>query len=384
LELTHPTVEVDETVHDTRIDTAPRKTRPERVRVGTGQANVDHFFSYVSLRSVGVKREPMRDGTRHPAVWVRDLVIRYGSLRATDGVDLEANAGEVLALLGPNGAGKTSTVEACEGYRRPTSGSVRVLGLDPVADRLRLAPRIGVMLQAGGVYPTMRPLDALGLFHRLFADPLDVDELLDRLELRSVARTPYRALSGGEQQRLKLALALIGRPEVAFLDEPSAGVDPIGRAVIREVVAELAANGVAVVLTTHDLEEAEQLADRIAIIDRGRVVASGSPEQLRSLGAGATLRFSAAAGLDVARLAEHLGHPIVEERPGHYVVSASPDSGPVDSATVAALAAWLADHGELLGDVQLGQQRLEEVFLRLTRTDASTPPSGGRRSARSR
>lgn len=335
------------------------------------------------------ERELHVAGARPPLVRVRGLVVRYGSVEAVAGVDLDAHAGAVLALLGPNGAGKTSIVEACEGYRRPASGSVEVLGLDPITERRALAPRIGVMLQSGGIYPTMRPLDAIRLWSGLFADPLDGDELLDRLDLRRVARTPFRRLSGGEQQRLKLALALIGRPEVAFLDEPSAGVDPIGRAVVRQVVADLAEGGVAVVLTTHDLEEAEQLADWIVIVDHGRVVASGSPSDLRSLGAGRTLRFSAAPGLDVVGLTEHLGHPVAEERPGHYVLSALPEGGPVDSSTVAELATWLAERGEILGDVQLGQQRLEEVFLRLTGA-AGTPAQdqaqfassrrGGRRS----
>jgi len=338
---------------------------------------------------VTAERELHVAGARPPLVRVRGLVVRYGSVEAVAGVDLDAHAGAVLALLGPNGAGKTSIVEACEGYRRPASGSVEVLGLDPITERRALAPRIGVMLQSGGIYPTMRPLDAIRLWSGLFADPLDGDELLDRLDLRRVARTPFRRLSGGEQQRLKLALALIGRPEVAFLDEPSAGVDPVGRAVVRQVVADLAEGGVAVVLTTHDLEEAEQLADWIVIVDHGRVVASGSPSDLRSLGAGGTLRFSASPGLDVVGLTEHLGHPVAEERPGHYVLSALPEGGPVDSSTVAELATWLAERGEILGDVQLGQQRLEEVFLRLTGA-AGTPADyqaqlaserrGGRRS----
>lgn len=387
LELPYPTIEVDEAIDRTRVDATSLETGPYRAGVGTDQTNIDHYVRHVSLRSVTAEREVPEIGARPALVSVRDLVVRYGPVEAVGGVDLDAYAGAVLAILGPNGAGKTSIVEACEGYRRPAAGSVRVLGLDPVTERRRLAPRIGVMLQSGGVYPTMRPLDAIRLWGRLFSDALDGEALLERLDLRRVARTPFRRLSGGEQQRLKLALALIGRPEVAFLDEPSAGVDPIGRAVIRQVVGELAESGVAVVLTTHDLEEAEQLASSIVIVDHGRVVASGSPSELRALGAGTTLRFSAVPGLDVSSLAEHLGHPVAEERPGHYVLRAAADGGPVDSSTVAELASWLAERGELVGDVQLGQQRLEEVFLRLTGAagapdDDQTPVAASRRAGR--
>jgi ABC-2 type transport system ATP-binding protein len=207
------------------------------------------------------------------ALSVEGLVIRYGQRTAVDGVSLRAAPGTVLALLGPNGAGKTSTVEALEGYRRPAAGTVRVLGLDPVADHAALVPRIGVMLQRGGVYPTMPAGEALRLFASYYDDPLPTDELLVRLDLRAVARTPWRRLSGGEQQRVSLALALVGRPEVAFLDEPSAGVDPHGRRTIQQVVRDLRDAGTTVLLTTHDLDEAERLADHVVIVVAGWVVA---------------------------------------------------------------------------------------------------------------
>src|SRR4051794_15302593 len=163
-----------------------------------------------------------------PAVAVSDLVVRYGSVTAVAGVSFEAEAGEVVALLGPNGAGKTTTVETLEGYLRPSAGTVRVLGLDPVADHRRLTPQIGVMLQRGGVYPGMGPGEAIRLFASYYDTPDDPELLLERVGLRDVAGTPWRRLSGGEQQRLSLALALVGRPRVAFLDEPTAGVDPAG------------------------------------------------------------------------------------------------------------------------------------------------------------
>jgi ABC-2 type transport system ATP-binding protein len=296
-----------------------------------------------------------------PPIEVASLVVRYGATVAVDGLDLTAHAGQVLALLGPNGAGKTTTVETLEGYRRPHEGTVRVLGLDPVADHRALVPRIGAMLQRGGVYPAMTPAEALRLFASYYRDPEDPAGLLERVGLGAVATTPWRRLSGGEQQRLSLALALVGRPEVAFLDEPTAGVDAQGRIAIRQVVTDLRAAGVCVLLTTHELEEAERLADRIVIIDRGRVVAEGSPAELMAAGGGRQVRFGAPPALDVASLATAVGAPVEEESPGEYVVHA--DARP---ATVATITAWLAERDLPLADLRAGRERLEDVFLRLT------------------
>jgi ABC-2 type transport system ATP-binding protein len=297
-----------------------------------------------------------------PAIDVRGLVVRYpGGRTAVDGLTLSAEPGEVLALLGPNGAGKTTTVETLEGYKSPTSGSVRVLGLDPVGDHARLAPRIGVMLQKGGVYPGIHPVEALRLFAAYYDTPEDPAVLLERLGLAGVARTPWRRLSGGEQQRLSLALALVGRPEVAFLDEPTAGVDVAGRQVIRQVVAELRERGTCVLLATHELDEAERVADRVVIVDAGRVLASGTPAELMSPSERASIEFGARPGLDVASISARLGAPVVEVRPGEYQVSAPPSP-----ATVAALTGWLAEHDLPLADLRAGRQTLEDVFLRLT------------------
>ncbi|HUP84704.1 MAG TPA: ABC transporter ATP-binding protein [Acidimicrobiales bacterium] len=314
-----------------------------------------------------------------PALEVSDLVVRYGQLTAVDGVTFSAEAGSVVALLGPNGAGKTSTVETLEGYRRPASGSVRVLGLDPSADATSLVPRIGVMLQSGGVYPGMTAREALSLFASYYDDPEPVDQLLDRVGLRDVAGTAWRRLSGGEQQRVSLALALVGRPEVTFLDEPTSGIDPQGRLVIRDVIASLRDAGVCVLLTTHELEEAERLADRVVIIDHGRVVADGTPAELRSSGgARDEIRFGAPPALDVSSLGAHLdGVAVREDRPGDYVVEAPPSP-----ATVAAITAWLAEHDLPLTDLRAGRQSLEDVFLRLTTVpsgDQKGPPTGRRR-----
>ena len=217
-----------------------------------------------------------------PPVTVEHLVVRYGTVTAVDDISFDAAAGEVLALLGPNGAGKTSTVEVLEGYGRPTSGTVRVLGHDPWSEREHIVGRIGVMLQDGGVYPGIRPLEMLRLLAAMYDDPADPDALLDRVGLRHRTSATWRQLSGGEQQRLSLAMALVGRPEIAFLDEPTAGVDVRGRQVIREIVRELADGGCAVVLCTHELDEAEKVADRVAIVDRGQLVATGTLDELRN------------------------------------------------------------------------------------------------------
>lgn len=290
----------------------------------------------------------------------------YGSRVAVDGVDLDAHGGEVVALLGRNGAGKTSTVETVEGYRRASAGVVRVLGLDPArpSDHRLLTRRIGVMLQRGGVYPGMGPKEALELFASYYENPLPTGELLERLDLSAVASTPWRRLSGGEQQRLSLALSLVGRPDVVFLDEPTAGVDPGGRLAIRAEISRLRESGVCVLLTTHELQEAERVADRIVILDRGRVVASGTTAELTAAPAGKEeIRFGASPGLDVDGLAAALGAAVREDRPGEYVAAAA--GAP---ATVATLTAWLAERELSLTDLRTGS-RLEDVFLRLTGGD---------------
>jgi ABC-2 type transport system ATP-binding protein len=294
---------------------------------------------------------------------VSDLVVRYRDVVAVDGISFSADAGHVLALLGPNGAGKTSAVETLEGYRRPSGGHVRVLGLDPRRDHAALTPRIGVMLQSGGVYPGIRVGEAIRLFAAFYERPADPAALLDRVGLSRLAASTWRRLSGGEQQRLSLALALVGRPEVAFLDEPTAGVDVAGRQVIRSIVRELRDDGACIVLTTHELEEAERLADRIVIIDRGRVVADGTPAELMATGSAAgEVLFGGPPGIDVDALGMAMGGVgVAEVSPGEYRVDAPPVP-----ATVAALTAWLAERDLPLADLRAGRQTLEDVFLRLT------------------
>ncbi len=313
------------------------------------------------------------------AIVVDELVVRHGELTAVDGLSLSVGPGEVVALLGPNGAGKTTTVETLEGFRRPDGGTVRVLGLDPITDHRSLTPQVGVMLQQGGVYPGIRPLEALRLFASYYSRPDEPDALLERIGLTHRRHASWRQLSGGERQRLSLGLALIGRPRVAVLDEPTAGVDVGGRQAIREIVADLRADGVAVLVTTHDLVDAERSADRVVIVDRGRVVAAGTVAELvdgrgtadgRRDGRPAEIRFAAPPALDVVGLGATLDAVVTEESPGEYRVHAAPSP-----STVAALTVWLADHDLALDDLRAGRQRLEDVFLRLT-----TPAGDGDRT----
>jgi ABC-2 type transport system ATP-binding protein len=299
-----------------------------------------------------------------PAVEARGLVKRYGALTAVDGIDLVAERGRVLALLGPNGAGKTTTVELCEGYRRPDAGTVRVLGRDPVRDGRLLRPRVGVMLQGGGAYPQVRAGEMLRLVAACAAAPLSVDWLLTVLGLSAVARLPYKRLSGGQQQRLALACAVVGRPELVFLDEPTAGLDPQARRLVWELVAALRRDGVTVLLTTHLMEEAEALADRVVIIHRGRVAAAGTPAELTSAGEdGLQLRFRARAGLDLRLLTVALPDDcrVEQVRPGDYVVE-----GRVDPQVVATVTAWCAQQGVFAEALRVTGRSLEDVFLELT------------------
>ena len=309
----------------------------------------------------------MVSSASQPAIEVTDLTVRYGDRVAVNGLSFQAMPGQITALLGPNGAGKTSTVETLEGYRRPTSGTVRVLGLDPVAEHRQLVARIGVMLQSGGVATGMRPAEALHLSASYYDNPIDPDELLDLVGLADHRSSTWRSMSGGEQQRLSLALALIGRPDVAFLDEPTAGIDPAGRQLIRRIISELRDRGVAVLLTTHDLEEAEKLADHVVIIDHGVVLADGTPTELMRAAQGDDVRFGAPSGLDVASLGERIGAVVTEASPGEYVVASA-----ATPAMVAAITAWLAEMNLPLADLRAGRQRLEDVFLRLT-ADAAEP-----------
>jgi ABC-2 type transport system ATP-binding protein len=298
-----------------------------------------------------------------PAVEVVDLVMRYGSITAINGLSLTVAPGTVTAILGPNGAGKTTTIETCEGFRAPQSGSVRVLGLDPIADSRALRPRVGVMLQSGGAWSGVRAHEMLRHIASLHAHPLDVDELVERLGMQAYGRTTFRRLSGGQQQRLSLAMAIVGRPELVFLDEPTAGLDPQARHATWDLIAELRDNGVTTVLTTHFMDEAETLSDHIHIVDNGQLIASGTAAELSESGAKNTVRFTARAGLDVESLMLALPDDtkVDEVSPGSYVIA-----GHVDPALLATLSAWCAGQGVLTESVLVERQTLEDRFLELT------------------
>ncbi|MEU0500727.1 ABC transporter ATP-binding protein [Nocardia sp. NPDC005998] len=301
-----------------------------------------------------------------PAVCIDGVVKRYGETTAVDGISFAVERAQVLALLGPNGAGKTTTVEMCEGFHAPDAGSVRVLGLDPIADSDRLRPRIGVMLQGGGAYPGARAGEMLDLVAAYSADPLDPDWLLKTLGLQDNRRTPYRRLSGGQQQRLALACALVGKPEIVFLDEPTAGLDAQARLIVWELIDALRRDGVSVLLTTHMMDEAEQLADQLVIIDHGQIVASGTPAEVTAHGAAGQLRFTAPPKLDLRLLKTALpeGFSPREMTPGSYLVE-----GEINPQVLATVTAWCAQQNVLATDIRIDQRRLEEVFLELTGRD---------------
>ena len=299
-----------------------------------------------------------------PAVEIADLVKAYGVRRAVDGLSLTVERGSVFALLGPNGAGKTTTIEICEGFRHADSGSVRVLGLDPRRDAATLRPQVGVMLQDGvGGYTGARAIEMVRLFAAYAQHPHDPETLLDAVGLADAASTPVKRLSGGQQQRLSLALALIARPELVFLDEPTAGMDPQARRSTWDFIRKLRADGVSVVLTTHFLDEAEQLADHVVVIDAGRVVAAGSPAELTRSGAEGQIRFRAVAGLRLDSLMAVLptGSGAAEEAPGRYLVT-----GEVSPQLLATLTAWCAGQGVLAEHLSVERRSLEDVFLDLT------------------
>jgi ABC-2 type transport system ATP-binding protein len=299
-----------------------------------------------------------------PAIRVDRLAKRYGSVQAIDGLSFEVAPGEVFGLLGPNGAGKTTTVEILEGYREPDAGTARVLGLDPVVDGANLRPRIGVMLQEGGLYPGLKPLELLRLFASYYDDPESPDKLLDVVGLRDAAGTYVRRLSGGQQQRLSLACALIGKPEVVFLDEPTAGMDPHARATTWQLIRDLRARGVTVLLTTHAMDEAEQLCDRVGIVTGGRLAALGTPADLTRHAVADEMWFAASGPIDIGELAKVLEvdeEEVVEEREGEYLVRAAGTPH-----RIAELACFLRDRDIALFALQSGRRSLEEVFLQIT------------------
>jgi ABC-2 type transport system ATP-binding protein len=308
------------------------------------------------------------DGTP-PAIDVDQATKAFDGRTVLRGISFRVDAGETFALLGPNGAGKTTTVEMIEGYRRPDGGQIRVLGEDPARAGRNHRARVGLMLQAGGgVDPRMTAREVLRLHGRFHIAPRGADELLELVGLTAAARTRYRRLSGGEKQRLGLALALVGRPSVVVLDEPTAGMDVEGRTATRALLGQLRNDGVTILLTSHDLTDVERVADRIGIIDRGRLVALGSPLEL-SQATSPVLRFRLDAPLsqpDVRALEERIreGHgaaTLVEEGGSRYRLDAVEPTPQV----VASIAAWCHDRGTLITELRAGGGSLEERYVEL-------------------
>ncbi|MGH3716997.1 MAG: ABC transporter ATP-binding protein [Micromonosporaceae bacterium] len=299
-----------------------------------------------------------------PAIDVTALTRRYGSHTALDGIDLRVETGEVYAVLGPNGAGKTTCMEILEGYRHRDSGRVRVLGDDPQRAGSAWRERIGVMLQATSVEPNLTVAEHLRLYGSLYRHPVPAGELLAQVGLTDAAQQRAGTLSGGQQRRLDLALTLVGRPELVFLDEPTTGFDPHVRRRTWELIRSLAAAGTTVLLTTHYLEEAAELADRVAVIAGGRIVAEGDPatlggHDLRQ----AIVRFRAPA--DLPALVPAGSATVPSARP-------APDDGVVEirthtpTAELAKLTGWAADHGVELDQLTVTRPTLEEIYLALT------------------
>ncbi len=316
-----------------------------------------------TVNSQSSPRAARASATDAPAVRAEGLAKSYGERPAVRGLSFEVRPGEIFALLGPNGAGKTTTVEMLEGYRRADAGSVSVLGLDPLRDAARLKPRLGVMLQQDGLYPTLRAGEALALYARFFADPEDPDALLRLVGLTDAAGTRCRQLSGGQKRRLALAVALVGKPELLFLDEPTTGMDPQARRATWDILLGLKERGATILLTTHFMDEAERLADRIAIMDAGELIALDTPAGLtRSQSTTTTeVYFTATQGLDTAALASlPAARAARADAPTRYVI----ETGDA-RALLAELTAYLRDVGADLSELRVGRSSLEDVFLRL-------------------
>lgn len=302
----------------------------------------------------------------------RELAIRVDGLRkayngraVVNGLSFWVARGEVFALLGPNGAGKTTTIEILEGYRTPDDGFVSVLGLDPQRQTDELHRRFGLMLQQGGFYPALTPREVMHLFARFYEKPADPAALLQLVGLDEAAHTRYRRLSGGQKQRLSLAVALIGHPELVFLDEPTAGMDPQARHATWEIVRALKVRGVTVILTTHLIDEAERLADRVAIVDNGRLIALGTPSELTGGNDSSDVRLTLPEAVPLEELATLApAREVHELETGVYILRTdrAPD-------LFVELSLWLRARGIVPREVRIGPGTLEDVFLRLTGKD---------------
>jgi ABC-2 type transport system ATP-binding protein len=305
---------------------------------------------------------PGRAASR-PAVEIASLRKTYGTLVAVDDVSLSVAEGEIFGILGPNGAGKTTTVECAIGLRAPDSGTVRLLGLDPQTDRDRIHEVVGVQLQESAQPDRLRVREILDMYQSFYRDPADVTELSEALGLAGKSNDYYKSLSGGQRQRLSVALALVGRPRIAVLDEMTTGLDPQARRDAWGLIEGMRARGVTILLVTHFMEEAERLCDRVALIDKGRVVALGTPASLAARARGGkTVRFQPSSPFDDRLL---LARPEVSrvERQGQDVIVSG--TGELVNAVILELASV----GVTARDVQLDSANLEDAFVKLTATE---------------
>lgn len=285
-------------------------------------------------------------------------------LRVVSGLSLTAERGQVTALLGANGAGKTTTLECAQGLQKRSGGEILLLGADPDTAGAELRSRVGVMLQDGGLPPSARPIPLLKHVAAMYKNPMDLDALIQRLGIDQFSRTNVRRLSGGQKQRLALAAALVGNPEILFLDEPSAGLDPQSRQMVFDLIAELRDAGMGIVLTTHLMDDAERLADYVYIIDAGHNVVEGTVAELLAHDHAAdttvaerTLHFDATPGLDFGAVLRN-GLRVSETRPGSYAVT-----GELTPGDLAALTAWWAERNIMPASLRLEARSLEDVFL---------------------
>lgn len=280
---------------------------------------------------------------------------RYGDFTAVDGVSFDVREGEVFALLGTNGAGKTTTIEILEGYLRPTAGTAKVFGHDP-ADRGPLRARIGLVLQESGLFGDLTAAETVTAWRRFTTDARPVAEALDLVGLSGQARTKVKQLSGGERRKLDLALATLGRPDLLFLDEPTTGLDPEARRRIHDLVTDLSGHGTTVLLTTHYLEEAQELAARVAIMDRGRIVVHGTMAEVLGRGTG-RVAFDLPDGVTPDGLPVGEADVLTVTGPHCVIVTAEPES------VAHAVLGWAAGRGVRVGGLDVRQATLEEIFL---------------------
>lgn len=298
-----------------------------------------------------------------PVLSLTNLVKSFGEKQAVAGITLSVYQGEVFALLGPNGAGKSTTIQMCEGFIKPSSGSVTILGMNPATEGDAVRRQIGIMLQSGGSYSGIRVSEMLDLAASYSENPLDPEWLLDVLGLQGVRKTTYRRLSGGQQQRLSLALAIIGRPRMVFLDEPTAGLDAQSRLVVWDLISSLKRDGVTVILTTHLMDEAQALADRVAIIDRGKIITSGTTQDLLTSAPGQqTAVMTTAAPLEISKIIAAIPNLAISElRPLRYRVASADLAGALSK-----LARVARQKNVLITSWTTDTQNLEDIFLSIT------------------